>query len=316
MITRGCENKEISTKIGCNVRSVQRARAKFRRRGTTKPPLDGVGRRKKITPTILRALIEHLTQEPELYQDEMADFLYDKFHIVVATSTISRALASARWSRKVTRRVAHERNADLRDFYLSNLSGFRSYHLIYIDESGCNNHDGSRRTGWSPLGTAPVQVNRFHRERRYHILPAYSQDGVITSWVYQGSTDSTVLESFIERLLPYCGRWPEPKSVLVMDNASFHHSPKIKQLCDDAGVKLVFLPPYSPDLNPIEEFFAQLKKFIKRHWRYYAKNSQQKFGPFLEWCVSTVGACKESARGHFRNAGVFIEEFEQSIALQ
>jgi transposase len=49
-----------------------------------------------------------------------------------------------------------------------------------------------------------------------------------------------------------------------MDNASFHHTQRIEQMCYDAGVKLVYLPPYSPDFNPIEEFFAELKAFIKR----------------------------------------------------
>lgn len=49
-----------------------------------------------------------------------------------------------------------------------------------------------------------------------------------------------------------------------MDNASFHHTDRIAQMCTEAGVKLIYLPPYSPDLNPIEEFFAELKAFIKK----------------------------------------------------
>jgi transposase len=48
-----------------------------------------------------------------------------------------------------------------------------------------------------------------------------------------------------------------------MDNASIHHTERIKQMCRDAGVKLVYLPLYSLDKNPIEEFFAELKAFIK-----------------------------------------------------
>jgi transposase len=50
---------------------------------------------------------------------------------------------------------------------------------------------------------------------------------------------------------------------------SFHHSEQIEQICSEAGVKLVYLPPYSPDLNPIEEFFAELKAFIRRNWQIY-----------------------------------------------
>jgi transposase len=76
-------------------------------------------------------------------------------------------------------------------------------------------------------------------------------------------------------------------------------------MCHDAGVKLVYLPPYSPDLNLIEEFFAELKAFIKRN---YEENPQQGFDAFLEWCINVVGGKKNSARGHFRHAGLNIEE--------
>jgi transposase len=103
-------------------------------------------------------------------------------------------------------------------------------------------------------------------------LPAYTQDGIILSRIFRGSTDATFCESFIEQLLQHCGRWPEPKSVLVMDNPSFHHSDRIKTLCADAGVELLYLPPYSPDFNPIEEFFAELKAYIKKAWSAYEEN--------------------------------------------
>lgn len=91
-----------------------------------------------------------------------------------------------------------------------------------------------------------------HRDKQYPILPAYAQDGIILARVFQGSTDASVFENYVEQLLRHCGRWPEPKSVLVMDNASFHHSNRIEHMCLESGVKLVHLLPYSPDLNPIE----------------------------------------------------------------
>lgn len=101
------------------------------------------------------------------------------------------------------------------------------------------------------------------------ILPAYAHDGVILSRVFRGSTDTAVFEDFIQQLLKHRGKWPEPKSVIVMDNASFHHSDRIKGMCADAGLKMLYLPPYSPDFNPIEEFFSELKAFIQRHWQKY-----------------------------------------------
>ena len=78
--------------------------------------------------------------------------------------------------------------------------------------------------------------------------------------VYQGSTDSDLFEDFIAQLLHHCGRYPEPKSVIIMDNASWHHSERIVRMCRDAGVVAEYLPPYSPDFNPIEEYFGVLKK--------------------------------------------------------
>jgi transposase len=212
------------------------------------------------------------------------------------------------WSKKVTRNVAKEQNADLRDFYVHNLSAFHSYRLVYMDESGCDKRAGSRRTGWSPLGVTPVQTTKFHRGAQYQILPAYAQDGIVLSRVFQGLMDSEVFEDFIEQLLQHCGRFPALKSVLVMDNASFHHSEHVKQLCSDVGVKLVYLPPYSPDLNPIEEFFSVLKKYIQKQWHEYEANLKQDFGYFLEWCINVVGGREGLAKAYFTHAGVTVEE--------
>jgi transposase len=93
--------------------------------------------------------------------------------------------------------------------------------------------------------------------------------------VFQGSTEGEIFEDFIKELLSHCGKWPEPKSVIVMDNASFHRIERVEQLCRKAGVKLMYLPPYSPDLNPIEEFFAELKAFIKKNWGTFEDSPKQ-----------------------------------------
>ncbi|KAK1841729.1 hypothetical protein CCHR01_15632 [Colletotrichum chrysophilum] len=308
IVSKSLTNAQIARFVGCSTRSVSHIRSNLRCFGTTKAPSNAVGRPRTITTPILQALLAPLTEKPHIYQDEMASFIWKEFEVLVTTQCISRALASAGWTKKTIRRVAKQRNDDLRDFYLHNLSDFRSYHLVYIDESGCDKRAGHRRTGWSPKGVAPVQRSWYGRERRRHILPAYAQDGVVLSRVYQGSTDRALFEDFIAQLLCHCGKWPEPKSVLVMDNASIHHSQRLEQMCQEAGVKLIYLPPYSPDFNPIEEFFAELKLFIKRVWVEYEDLPEQDFGAFLEWCVDIVGGRKSSAEGHFRNAGHVIEE--------
>ncbi|CZT13846.1 uncharacterized protein RAG0_17338 [Rhynchosporium agropyri] len=179
---------------------------------------------------------------------------------------------------------------------------------LYLEEIATFYGTNLRRSGWDPLGVAPVHVSKFHRGQRYQILPAYSQSGILLARVFKGSTDGDDFKDFLEQLLPHCGKWPEPKSVLIMDNASFHRSERVEQMCNDAGVKLVYLPPYSPDLNPIEEFFAELKVFIKKHWQTSEKFPEQDFAGFPEWCIGVVGDKKSSAEGHFRHAGITVEE--------
>ncbi|THC88362.1 hypothetical protein EYZ11_012193 [Aspergillus tanneri] len=308
ILSRSLTTAQMADVAGCSERSIRYIRSNLRLFGSVKAPPNKAGRPRTVTPPMLDALREHLLAKPDLYLDEMAVFLWDEFDTLVTTASIRRALISVGWSKKAARRIAQERNADLRDYYLHSLSDFRSYRLVYVDESGCDKRIGFRRTAWSPVGVTPVQISRFHREQRYQILPAYAQDGVILARVFQGSTDASIFEDFVEQLLHHCGRWPEPKSVLIMDNASFHHTERLEQMCSDAGVKLMYLPPYSPDLNPIEEMFAELKAFIKRNWKVYEEDPEQGFDAFLEWCIDVVGARTQSAEGHFRHAGSTVEE--------
>ena len=297
---------EIATTVECSERSVRSARSNLLHFGSTKAPSNGGGRPAKITPPMKAALREHLLEKPTLYQEEMVAFLEEKFGIQVARSSVGHVLKSMGWSKKKARHVAQERNADLRDFHLHRMSQYASYQLVFVDESGCDKRVGYRRTGWSPRGVTPVQVARFRRGERYQILPAYAQDGIVYAKVYEGTTDGSVFEEYIRELLLHCGRWPQPKSVLVMDNASFHHTPNIRQMCDDAGVILVYASPYSPDLNPIEEFFAELKAFVKKEWCVWEQDQAMGFAEFLEWCLTTVGSRASSAEGHFRHSGLTI----------
>lgn len=251
---------------------------------------------------------ELLSESPYHYLEEIRGFLLSEFGVLVPPSTISRTVSRIRWSKKVIRRKAKEKDRDLGDFYVYKISRFHSWQLVFVDESGCDKRAGSRRTGWSPRGVTPVQVEPFRRGKRYQILPAYNQDSVVLAKVVRGPTNTDVFEDFLSHPLPLCGRWPEANSVLITDNASFHHSARIKRMCQDAGVLLVYLPPYSPDFNPIEEFFAELKRFIRKTWIWHAASYQPNFGEFQRWCLSEVGSRQHSARGHLRHARLTVEE--------
>lgn len=105
---------------------------------------------------MIDALCDHLYEKPDLYLSEMAVFLWDEFEVQVTQSSIRRALSRKHWSKKTTWKKVREQNKDLRDEYSHFISDFCSYHLIYVDESGCDKQIGFRRTGWSPIGTTPV----------------------------------------------------------------------------------------------------------------------------------------------------------------
>jgi transposase len=118
---------QMATKAGCGKRMIQRLQQKMRCYNDTKAPSTRVGRRRSMTPHVLDALCEKLLVEPGLYQDEMARFVHHEFGIEVLQASVSRALASIKWSKKTTRQVAQEQNADLQSYYFHKASQFRSY---------------------------------------------------------------------------------------------------------------------------------------------------------------------------------------------
>jgi transposase len=116
--------REMADAAGCSERCIKAIRSNLHYFGTTKAPPNGGGRHPSITLHMLEVLRENLLEKPELYLEEMAVFLWDG--VLVSPSSISRALLSINWSKKTARQVVKERNPDLRDLYLHNLSAFRS----------------------------------------------------------------------------------------------------------------------------------------------------------------------------------------------
>lgn len=136
MIRRCFTTAQITDAAECSERSIRNIRANLRLFGSESPPLNRGGRPRSITPPMLEALCEHLTEKPGLYLEEMAVFLYDEFGISVSPSSIKRTLSSEGWTKKKAQQRPRERNPDLRDFYFHKLSEFHSYQLVYVDESG------------------------------------------------------------------------------------------------------------------------------------------------------------------------------------
>jgi transposase len=99
------------------------------------------------------------------------------------------------------------------------------------------------------------------RRARTSIIGAFRQGKLVAPLAFQGPANTEVVDVyFAQVLLPAL----PPNSVIVLDNASFQHSPTTLQLVEAAGHHLLFLPAYSPDLNPIEHFWATFKTRLRQ----------------------------------------------------
>jgi hypothetical protein len=103
---------------------------------------------------------------------------------------------------------------------------------------------------------------------RYSILPAISLDGVLHLDILTSSWTAEEFHAYVEVLLTRMNPYPQPNSVLVCDNAIAHHFNGLCEMVEAQGCHLLYLPPYSPDFNPIEEGFSAMKAWIRRNKDY------------------------------------------------
>lgn len=130
---------------------------------------------------------------------------------------------------------------------------------VYLDESGINRYI-YRNYGRSLKGEkifGEISGNRFARES---FISALSNGKLLAPMCFQGTCNTELFNIWLRKVLI-----PElnPGSVLILDNASFHRSQESKKIIESAGCKFLFLPPYSPDLNPIEKCWANLKVKVR-----------------------------------------------------
>lgn len=95
------------------------------------------------------------------------------------------------------------------------------------------------------------------------MLPALSLDGILHLEVVEGAITGDIFRQFVQGLLPRMNEWPLPNSVLVMDNATIHKVEGIREMVEERGARILYLPAYSPDLNPIELAFSSIKAWLR-----------------------------------------------------
>ena len=131
--------------------------------------------------------------------------------------------------------------------------------IVYIDEAGIED-TLHRQYARAPRGQQVLADIKGHKTKRISMIAGLLGKKLIAPWMFEGYTDADVFNTWIEKVL-----LPElpPGHTVILDNASFHKAAKTRELIERAGCSLLFLPPYSPDLNPIEEWWAILKAKIK-----------------------------------------------------
>ena len=140
------------------------------------------------------------------------------------------------------------------------VGGIEARRLVFVDECGAN-ISLVPLYAWSRRGErAPAKAPR-NWGKNVTLLSSMSLCGMGPSLTVEGPTTRGVFEVYLEEVLAPT-LWPG--LVVVMDNLSAHKGGRVREIIEGRGCELIYLPPYSPDLNPIEEAFAKLKSLLRR----------------------------------------------------
>jgi len=143
--------------------------------------------------------------------------------------------------------------------FIEIIESYPQYKLYFVDECGIDEFL-HREYAYSPRGEAVSTSVSGKKYKRTNIVAAKCCDKIVAPLAYKGSTDSVLFECWFETMLLKAA---PAYSIFVMDNASFHRKAVLQEMAAKANCEILFLPPYSPDLNPIEKFWAWLKRKLR-----------------------------------------------------
>ncbi|KAI7965969.1 hypothetical protein MJO29_001717 [Puccinia striiformis f. sp. tritici] len=210
-------------------------------------------------------IIDLVKNDPTIYIAEIQNSLAQNLNIHISLATIWTELHhQLHLSLKKVRKVNPRQDPDQRAAYMGLLAHYDPHMLVFTDESGVCLDGIVRTQGWAPVGERTPRVVRERATHKFNIIPAVALSGLVAMMVQEENVYRFDLEYFLEYiLLPSMNPFPGRNSVLIMDNASWHHGGRIEELIEDKGCRLIYLPAYSPDYNPIEKGFAVLKNSMR-----------------------------------------------------
>lgn len=176
--------------------------------------------------------------------------------------------------------------------FIEEISKIPSENLVFIDEAGV--HLGMRRShARAPSGERAVCKRSPANKNNISLAGAIQLSGMCELYPYDGSIDGERFQDFLNRLIPKLN----PNNVVIMDNLRVHHMPEVKSKLSEVGIRVLYLPPYSPERNPIEETWS----LIKRAFRTAEADTLPKFIDTLQNAKNIVTTPKIAA--FFKHAG-------------
>jgi transposase len=165
--------------------------------------------------------------------------------------------------------------------------------LVFVDEMGTNT-SLSPVYGWAKKGERARCAVPRNRGKNTTVLASMSMEGMGPSLAVEGATTARVFETYLERVLAPTLRRGR---VVVMDNLSAHKVERVREIIEGRGCELLYLPSYSPDLNPIEEAFSKIKGLLRKA----QARSREALLEAIGAAISTVS--DRDARGFFEHCG-------------
>ena len=205
----------------------------------------------------------------------MCDEILDEFNVAYTRHQIQRCLIQQRgFSVKAVEIHAKEQDPIIRSQFRhlmrpQRLGGaFSAEHCVFMDETHCNSKDAERRFGTSLVGEDIEIRSPFNRGGYSNSgISAMGVEGMLSALVYDQTVDADTVIHFLQHeLLPLMNPYPQPRSVLILDNAKPHCKVQIELLCQHKGVIVLWLPTYSYDFNPIENAFSEVKALLRRRF--------------------------------------------------